>query len=58
VEHIARMGNVRDVCKVLVGEPKRKRPLERILLQWPLMKQNNVWSGLSWLKIGFSGRLF
>ena len=27
--HVARMGTRRDVCKVLVGKPEGKRPLER-----------------------------
>ena len=27
--HVARMGKRRDVCKVLVGKPEGKRPLER-----------------------------
>jgi hypothetical protein len=37
--HVARMGEWRDVYRVLVGIPERKRPLgrsERITLRWTL----------------------
>jgi hypothetical protein len=29
VGHMERMGGEKNVCKVLVGKPERKRPLER-----------------------------
>jgi hypothetical protein len=32
--HVARMGEVRTVYKVLVGTPKRKRPLGRPRRRW------------------------
>jgi hypothetical protein len=49
----------RDVYRVLVEKPERKRPLgdpdidKRIILRWTLMKQNvGLSTGLSWLRIG------
>jgi len=32
--HIARMGERRDVCRVLVGKPERKRPLGSPRRKW------------------------
>jgi hypothetical protein len=32
--HVARMGEGRNVCRVLVGKPKGKRPLERPRRRW------------------------
>ena len=32
--HVARMGERRGVYRVLVGEPKGRRPLERPRLRW------------------------
>ena len=33
-EHVARMGEKRDVYRVLVGQPERKRPLGRSRHRW------------------------
>jgi hypothetical protein len=33
-EHVARMGEARKVCKVLVGKPERKRQLGRPRSRW------------------------
>jgi len=60
--HVARLGEGRDMCKVLVGKPKGKRPLGRPNHRW----ENNikvviqkwdveVWTGSSWLRIGTGG---
>jgi hypothetical protein len=57
--HVARMGEKRDVYRVLVGKPKRKRPLARPRRRW----EDNIkmdllevgcggWTGSSWLRIG------
>jgi hypothetical protein len=32
--NVARRGEKRGVCRVLVGKPERKRPLERPSLRW------------------------
>jgi hypothetical protein len=32
--HVARMGEERKVCRVLVGKPEEKRPLGRPRLRW------------------------
>jgi hypothetical protein len=32
--HVARMGERKNVYRVLVGKPGRKRPLERPRLRW------------------------
>jgi hypothetical protein len=62
--HVARVGEERKVCKVLVGNPEGKRPLGRPRHRW----QNGIrmcrrkigwglWSGSRWLKIGTNGGL-
>jgi hypothetical protein len=40
--HVARMGEVRSVYKVLVGKPERKRPLGRPRRRW----EDNIKMGL------------
>jgi hypothetical protein len=62
--HVARMGEGRNVYRVLMGKPEGRRPLERprrrgekeIKLElrdigW------EVWSGFTWLRIGTVGGL-
>ena len=60
VGHTARMGERRDVYRVLVGKPEGKNPLGRPRRRW----EDNIkidlqemgcgvaWSGLIWLRIG------
>jgi hypothetical protein len=62
--HVARVGEGRNVCRVLVGKPEGKRPLER-----PRRRREDgikmdlreigwgVWSGFTWLRIGTVGGL-
>jgi hypothetical protein len=57
------MGEERDVYRVLVGNPKGKRPLGRPRCRWEdNIKVNiqevgcGVWTGLSWLRIERGGR--
>jgi hypothetical protein len=52
VGYVARVGEKRNACRVLVRNPEGKRPLEtlgtggRIILNWMLQKQHGVvWSG-------------
>jgi hypothetical protein len=62
--HVARMGEGRNVYRVLVGKTEGKRPLERARhrcedgikmdrreIGW------GVWSGFTWLRIGTAGGL-
>jgi hypothetical protein len=62
--HVARMGEGRDVYRVLVGKPEGKRPLERPWrrrengIKWTLGRLvGGVWSGFTWLRIGTVGGL-
>jgi len=58
-EHVARLGEIRGVCRVLVGTPEEKGPLGRpsvdgrIILRWILRKWDVVaWTESIWLRIG------
>jgi len=60
--HLARVGEMRGVYRVLVGKPEGKRPLGRpgvdrsIILRWIFRKWDVVmWTGSSWLRIGTGG---
>ena len=62
VEHIARMGERRDVYRVLVRNPEGKNHLGeqgvdgRIILRWILRKWEGVVGTVwSWLRIGTGG---
>jgi hypothetical protein len=58
--HVARMGEERKVCKVMVGKPRGKRLLGSPRNRWD---QNGSWDifegsgGFSWLRIGASDGL-
>jgi hypothetical protein len=61
---VARMGEMKNTYRILVGKPKRKRPLGRlgvggsIILEWILGKQDvKVWTRFNWLRLGTSGGL-
>jgi hypothetical protein len=62
---VACMGKERNVYKVLVGKPDRKRPLGRPRHRWEDMIRMDLgengwgggWSGFNWLRIGSGGRL-
>jgi hypothetical protein len=56
--HVARIGEMRNVCEILVGKPEGKRPLGRpgmggrIILKWVLGKLGLVvWIGFIQLRI-------
>jgi hypothetical protein len=59
--HVARMGEGRNVYRVLVGKPEGKRPLERPTCRWEDGLKRDLrgisWSGFTWLRIGIVGRL-
>jgi hypothetical protein len=62
--HVARMGEKRNVYRLLVGKPEAKRPLGRprlggwIILGWILERWAGVmWTELAWLRIKTGGKL-
>jgi hypothetical protein len=62
--HVARMGEGRNVYRVLVGKPEGKRPIERLRRRWEDGIRmdlrdigSGVWSGFIWLRIGTGGGL-
>jgi hypothetical protein len=62
--HVARMGEGRNVYRVLGGKPEEKRPLGRPRLRWEdgikiVLREIGwgVWSGFTWLRIGTDGGL-
>jgi hypothetical protein len=64
--HVARMGKGRNVCRVLVGKPEGKRPLERPRRRLKdaikmdlreIGRGRGVWSGFTWPRIGNVGGL-
>jgi hypothetical protein len=63
-EHVARMGEMRGIYRVLVGTTEGKRPLGRPRRRWEeSMKMDlqkvgwRAWTGLIWLRIGSGGGL-
>ena len=51
--HVARIGEGRDVCRILVGKPEGKRPLGRPRRRWEdNIKMDLQEVGSSWLRIG------
>jgi hypothetical protein len=62
--NVARMGEGRNVYRVLVGKPEGKNHLRdqdvdgRMGSKWTLGRLvGGVWSGFTWLRIGIVGRL-
>jgi hypothetical protein len=62
--HVARMGEKRNVYRILVGKPEGKRPLKRPRHRWADNNKMDLreigwdrvdWIGLVWLRIGISG---
>ena len=54
--HVARMGEEREVCRVLVGKPEVKRPLGRPRRRWVNnirmdLQDVGIWTGLGWPRI-------
>jgi hypothetical protein len=64
VEHVACMGEGRNVYRVLVGKPAGKRPLGIPRYRWEDGIKwtsgrlvGRIWSGFTWLRIGIIGKL-
>jgi hypothetical protein len=53
--HVARMGEGRNACRVLVGKPQGKRPLERPRRRWEdgiKMDLREIgWGGVEWIHL-------
>jgi hypothetical protein len=61
--HVARMGEKRNVYRLLVGNPEGKRPLGRPRPRWidkikmDLLERNELWAELVYLRIDTGGEL-
>jgi hypothetical protein len=60
--YVARMGEERNVYRVLIGKPERKRLLGRRRRRWEDgirvdIREISWWIGSSWLRIGTGGGL-
>jgi hypothetical protein len=63
--HVARMGEGRNMYRVLMGKLQGKRPLERSRRKWKdgikmdlrEIGWGGVWNGFTWLRIGIAGGL-
>jgi len=61
--HVARMGARRGAYRILVGKPKRKRPLgktrrrleDNCKMDLQEMGLGGAWAGLIWLRLGTGG---
>jgi hypothetical protein len=56
VGHVARMGEKRNECRLLVGKSEEKRPLGRTRLRWVDNINMDLleigWGGVDWLGLG------
>jgi hypothetical protein len=62
VGHVAHMGEGRNVYRILMGKPERKRPFGRPRHRWGSKGTlgrlvGGMWSGFTWLRIGIAGGL-
>jgi hypothetical protein len=57
VGDVARMGERRNVYRVLVGKPKGKSHMKDQGVDWNKMDLMGMWSGFTWLRIGITGGL-
>jgi hypothetical protein len=58
--HVARMGEKRNACRLLVRKPEGRRPLGRPRRRWLDNIRRDlgvVWTGSVWLRIGTGGEL-
>jgi hypothetical protein len=51
--HVARMGEKRNACRILVGKPERTRPLGRPRRRWvdniKIVSREIKWDGVDWI---------
>jgi hypothetical protein len=54
-EQVARVGEKRDACRILVGKPEGKRPLGRPRRRWEnsiKMDHREIgWGGMDWINL-------
>jgi hypothetical protein len=57
--HVARMGETRNACRILVGKPEGKRPLGRPRSRWVDSIKMDLteigWDGMDWLELARTG---
>jgi hypothetical protein len=61
-KHVARIGEKRNACRILVGKPEGKIPLQRPRNRWKENMEMDeqdvvVWTGYIWLRIGSNAGL-
>jgi hypothetical protein len=53
--HVARMGEKRNACRILVRMPERKRPLGRPIRRWvdniKMELGETGWDGMDWIDL-------
>jgi hypothetical protein len=53
--HVARMGDKRNACRILVGNPEGKRPLGRPRCRWmdniKMYLREIGWGGMDWIDL-------
>jgi hypothetical protein len=53
--HVARMGEKRNVCRILVGKPEGNRPLARPRCGWMNSSKMDLreieWDGMDWIDV-------
>jgi hypothetical protein len=53
--HVALMGETRNACRILVGEPEGKRPLGRPRRRWVDNNKMDLteigWDGMDWIEV-------
>jgi hypothetical protein len=53
--HVARIGETRNACRILVGKPEGKRPLGRPRRRWVdniKMELREIgWDGVDWIEL-------
>jgi hypothetical protein len=53
--HVARVGETRNACRILVGKPEAKRPLGRPRRRWVDNNKMDLreigWGGMDWIEL-------
>jgi hypothetical protein len=57
--HVARMGEARNACRILVGKPEGKRPVGRPRRRWvdniKMDLREIRWNGMNWIDVAEDG---